>query len=129
MTQGIADDASNKENASDEPSFSLGMTQIVVEELSNQGFEFSRKAEIKLLFLSAIPTHKNCEGFACEVFKYSNHTKTDEIASSVIKKVKISWSTKSNVVDYAVFVMRHMEKFVGVHELFNTGLSNPGMKK
>ncbi|KAL8188524.1 hypothetical protein R6Q57_029812 [Mikania cordata] len=25
--------------------------------------------------------------------------------------------------------MRHMEKFMGVHEPFNTGLSNHGMKK
>ncbi|KAD3067820.1 hypothetical protein E3N88_35700 [Mikania micrantha] len=39
--------------------------------------------------------------------KECNHPKTDEIAFAVIKKVKISWSTMSNVVDCAVFVMRH----------------------
>ncbi|KAL8208956.1 hypothetical protein R6Q57_008368 [Mikania cordata] len=60
--------------------------------------------------------------------KDCNHPKTDEIVSSVIKKVKISSSTKSNVVDYVV-IMRHMEKFIGVHEPFNMGLSNHGMKK
>ncbi|KAL8243382.1 hypothetical protein R6Q59_009640 [Mikania micrantha] len=61
--------------------------------------------------------------------KECNHPKTNEIAFAVIKKVKISWSTRSNVVDCAVFVMRHMEKFMGLHEPFNTGLSNHGMKK
>ncbi|KAL8197748.1 hypothetical protein R6Q57_024282 [Mikania cordata] len=61
--------------------------------------------------------------------KECNHPKTNEITSSVIKKVKISCSTRSNVVDCAIFVMRHMEKYIGVHEPFNTGLSNHGMKK
>ncbi|KAD6454624.1 hypothetical protein E3N88_09330 [Mikania micrantha] len=45
------------------------------------------------------------------------------------KKLHIPWATKTNAVDCATFVMRHMEKFMGMREQFNCGFSTNGKKK
>ncbi|KAD7480208.1 hypothetical protein E3N88_03344 [Mikania micrantha] len=57
------------------------------------------------------------------------HAKTDEIHATKIQKVQIPWATKTNAVDCRVFLMRHMEKFMGIHEQFNCGFSTNGKKK
>ncbi|KAD3337886.1 hypothetical protein E3N88_33407 [Mikania micrantha] len=57
------------------------------------------------------------------------HAKTDEIHATKIQKVQIPWATKTNAVDCGVFLMRHMEKFMGIHEQFNCGFSTNGKKK
>ncbi|KAD3641993.1 hypothetical protein E3N88_31217 [Mikania micrantha] len=57
------------------------------------------------------------------------HAKTDEIHATKIQKVQIPWATKTNAVDCGVFLMRHMEKFMGIHEPFNCGFSTNGKKK
>ncbi|KAL8202011.1 hypothetical protein R6Q57_011158 [Mikania cordata] len=53
----------------------------------------------------------------------------DETNSLVIRLVKVTCSTKSNVVDCAMFVMRHMDKFMRVHKPFNCRFSGHGMGK
>jgi hypothetical protein len=65
-------------------------------------------------------------------FKYLEHVKhpkTDDIFKAKIQKVKISWATETNVVDCAIYLMRHMERHMGSGARFNTGLSSHGMKK
>ncbi|KAL8266088.1 hypothetical protein R6Q59_003432 [Mikania micrantha] len=57
------------------------------------------------------------------------HVKTDEIHATKIKKVQIPWATKTNAVDCGVFLMRHMEKFMGIREQFNCVFSTNGKKK
>ncbi|KAL8229582.1 hypothetical protein R6Q57_014482 [Mikania cordata] len=101
----------------DEPACSRTLDQPLIAEPRNHEDYFQKDSPYKLKHLFV------------KYLKECNHPKTNEITSSVIKKVKISCSTRSNVVDCAIFVMRHMEKYIGVHEPFNTGLSNHGMKK
>ncbi|KAL8227233.1 hypothetical protein R6Q57_017065, partial [Mikania cordata] len=57
------------------------------------------------------------------------HPKTDEIHATPVQKLHIPWATKTNTVDCVVFVMRHMEKFMGMREQFNCGFSTNGKKK
>ncbi|KAI3820066.1 hypothetical protein L1987_13922 [Smallanthus sonchifolius] len=61
--------------------------------------------------------------------EHVKHSKTDELNAVKIKKVKIPWATTTNALDCAVFVMRHMERYMGAKEEFNTGLSTNGPKK
>ncbi|KAI3755081.1 hypothetical protein L1987_54874 [Smallanthus sonchifolius] len=61
--------------------------------------------------------------------EHVKHPKTDELNAAKIKKVKIAWATTSNALDCVVFVMRHMEKYMGAKVEFNTGLSSNGPKK
>ncbi|KAI3805159.1 hypothetical protein L1987_27272 [Smallanthus sonchifolius] len=57
------------------------------------------------------------------------HPKTDEIAATNIHKVKLEWATTNNYTDCGVFLMRHMERFMGLHEMFECGFSKNGRKK
>ncbi|KAL8224288.1 hypothetical protein R6Q57_019763 [Mikania cordata] len=57
------------------------------------------------------------------------HAKTDEIHATKIQKVQIPWATKTNAVDCGVFMMRHMDKFMGIREQFNRGFSTNSKKK
>ncbi|KAL8227417.1 hypothetical protein R6Q59_000098 [Mikania micrantha] len=43
------------------------------------------------------------------------HPKATEIESCQIEKLRISWATTNNFVDCGVFVMRHMEMYMGNH--------------
>ncbi|KAL8224186.1 hypothetical protein R6Q57_019661 [Mikania cordata] len=43
------------------------------------------------------------------------HPKATEIESSQIEKLRISWATTKNFVDCGIFVMRHMEMYMGNH--------------
>jgi hypothetical protein len=61
--------------------------------------------------------------------KHVKHPKTDDIHKAKIHKVKINWATGTNAVDCAIFLMRHMERYMGSGAGFNTGLSSNGMKK
>ncbi|KAI3821120.1 hypothetical protein L1987_08677 [Smallanthus sonchifolius] len=61
--------------------------------------------------------------------EHVKHLKTDEMNAAKIKKVKIAWATNSNALDCAVFLMRHMERYMGAREKFNSGLSSNGPKK
>ncbi|KAI3825223.1 hypothetical protein L1987_06701 [Smallanthus sonchifolius] len=45
--------------------------------------------------------------------EHVKHSKTDKMNAAKIKKVKIAWATNSNALDCAMFVMRHMEKYMG----------------
>ncbi|KAI3754460.1 hypothetical protein L1987_54244 [Smallanthus sonchifolius] len=45
--------------------------------------------------------------------EHVKHPKTDELNASKIKKVKIPWATTANALDCAIFVRRHMEKYMG----------------
>ncbi|KAD5507458.1 hypothetical protein E3N88_15161 [Mikania micrantha] len=64
-----------------------------------------------------------------EFLERTKHPKTDEIHATQIQKVHIPWATKTNVVDCGIFMMRHMEKFMGSREQFNCGFSTNGKKK
>ncbi|KAD4586387.1 hypothetical protein E3N88_23988 [Mikania micrantha] len=44
-------------------------------------------------------------------------------------KITHSMGNKKNAGDCAIFVMRHMEKFMGMREQFNCGFSSNGKKK
>ncbi|KAD0111626.1 hypothetical protein E3N88_44776 [Mikania micrantha] len=57
------------------------------------------------------------------------HPKTDEILATQIQKLHIPWATKTNDVDCEVFMMRHMERFMGSWVQFNYGFSTNGRKK
>ncbi|KAI3801836.1 hypothetical protein L1987_29953 [Smallanthus sonchifolius] len=48
---------------------------------------------------------------------------------STYKVVRIPWATTANALDCAIFVMRHLEKYMGATEEFNSGLSTNGPKK
>ncbi|KAI3695088.1 hypothetical protein L1987_78076 [Smallanthus sonchifolius] len=61
--------------------------------------------------------------------EHIKHPKTYELNATKIKKVKISWATTSNALDCEIFVMRHMEKYLGAKEEFNSGLSTNSPKK
>ncbi|KAL8227401.1 hypothetical protein R6Q59_000134 [Mikania micrantha] len=43
------------------------------------------------------------------------HPKANDIGSSKIEKLKNNWATTKNFVNCGVFVMRHMEMFMGNH--------------
>ncbi|KAD6795683.1 hypothetical protein E3N88_06579 [Mikania micrantha] len=43
------------------------------------------------------------------------HPKVAEIEASQIEKLRISWATTKNFVDCDIFVMRHMEMYMGNH--------------
>ncbi|KAD2805842.1 hypothetical protein E3N88_39219 [Mikania micrantha] len=65
-----------------------------------------------------------------QYLKQIQHQKTDKIHASPVQKLHILWATKTNAVDCAIFVMRHMEKFMGMREQFNCGfLTNDKRKK
>ncbi|KAI3786742.1 hypothetical protein L1987_40650 [Smallanthus sonchifolius] len=61
--------------------------------------------------------------------EHVKHAKTDELNATKIKKVKIPWATTANALYCVVFVIRHMEKYMGAKEEFNSGLSTNGAKK
>ncbi|KAI3798620.1 hypothetical protein L1987_33898 [Smallanthus sonchifolius] len=61
--------------------------------------------------------------------EHVKHPKTDELNATKIKKMKIPWATTGNALNCAIFVMRHMEKYMGAKEEFNSGLSTNGPKK
>ncbi|KAC9644535.1 hypothetical protein R6Q59_008888 [Mikania micrantha] len=44
-----------------------------------------------------------------------DHQKAAEIEVSQIEKLRISWATTKNFVDCGIFVMRHMEMYMGNH--------------
>ncbi|KAI3776387.1 hypothetical protein L1987_46166 [Smallanthus sonchifolius] len=73
-------------------------------------------------------TYKVKEIFV-KYLEHVKHPKTDEMIASKIKKVKRTWSTTGNALDYVVFLMRHMEKYMGPREEFSSGLSSNGPKK
>ncbi|KAL8237745.1 hypothetical protein R6Q59_018826 [Mikania micrantha] len=64
-----------------------------------------------------------------QYMKQIRHPKTDDIHATPIQKLHLPWATKTNAVACAVFVMRHMEKFMGLREQFNCGFSTNGKKK
>ncbi|KAD5318163.1 hypothetical protein E3N88_18109 [Mikania micrantha] len=64
-----------------------------------------------------------------QYLKQIQHPKTYDIHAAQVQKLHISWATKTNAIDCAVFVMRHMEKFMCVREQFNCGFSTNGKKK
>ncbi|KAL8241590.1 hypothetical protein R6Q59_011892 [Mikania micrantha] len=64
-----------------------------------------------------------------QYLKQIQHPKTDDIHATPVQKLHIPWATKTNVVDCAVFVKRHMEKFMGLQEQFNCGFSTNGKTK
>jgi Ulp1 family protease len=41
------------------------------------------------------------------------HPKWNDIDAAKIEKIKLPWATKNNDTDCGVFVMRHMEMFMG----------------
>jgi hypothetical protein len=61
--------------------------------------------------------------------EHVKHPRTNDIIKAKIQKVKISWATGTNAVDCAVFLMRHMERYMGSGAGFNTGLSSHGTNK
>ncbi|KAD4981750.1 hypothetical protein E3N88_18421 [Mikania micrantha] len=64
-----------------------------------------------------------------QYMKQIQHPKTDDIHATPVQKLHLPWATKTNTVDCAVFVMRHMERFMGLREQFNYGFSTNGKKK
>ncbi|KAD0618057.1 hypothetical protein E3N88_43972 [Mikania micrantha] len=48
-----------------------------------------------------------------QYMKQIQHPKTDDIYATPVQKLHLPWATKTNAVDCAVFVMRHMERFMG----------------
>ncbi|KAI3754697.1 hypothetical protein L1987_54485 [Smallanthus sonchifolius] len=61
--------------------------------------------------------------------EHVKHPKTDELNATKIKKVKIPWATTANALDCAIFVTRHIEKYMWAKGEFNSGLSTNGPKK
>ncbi|KAL8223197.1 hypothetical protein R6Q57_020596 [Mikania cordata] len=64
-----------------------------------------------------------------QYLKQIQHPNTDDIHATPVQKLHIPWATKTNVAYCTVFVMRHMEKFMGMREQFNCGFSTNGKKK
>ncbi|KAL8226770.1 hypothetical protein R6Q57_016602 [Mikania cordata] len=64
-----------------------------------------------------------------EFLERIKHPKIDEIHATQIQKLHIPWATKTNAVDCGIFMMRHMEKFMGRREQFNYGFLTNGKKK
>ncbi|KAK9069281.1 hypothetical protein SSX86_013397 [Deinandra increscens subsp. villosa] len=58
-----------------------------------------------------------------------HHTKSNQIASSPIHRMKLPWATPMFLNDNVVFLMRHMEKFFGRHLAFNCEFDNHGSRK
>ncbi|KAK9050157.1 hypothetical protein SSX86_030873 [Deinandra increscens subsp. villosa] len=58
-----------------------------------------------------------------------HHTKSNQIASSPIHRMKLFWATPLFLNDNVVFLMRHMEKFFGRHLAFNCEFENNGSRK
>ncbi|KAK9075607.1 hypothetical protein SSX86_003933 [Deinandra increscens subsp. villosa] len=58
-----------------------------------------------------------------------HHTKSNQIASSPIHRMKLFWATLLFLNDNVVFLMRHMEKFFGRHLAFNCEFDNNGSRK
>ncbi|KAK1412925.1 hypothetical protein QVD17_34535 [Tagetes erecta] len=58
-----------------------------------------------------------------------NHSKAGPLFSSKIQRLKIAWATTTNEVDCGIFVMRHMEKYMGPGDRLWSGFSSHGQKK
>ncbi|KAF5763999.1 putative Ulp1 protease family catalytic domain, papain-like cysteine peptidase superfamily [Helianthus annuus] len=58
-----------------------------------------------------------------------NHSKAAVIKSLEIKQRKLEWATNGNRTDCGVFLMRHMEKYMGSHVPFDVGFSLNGSRK
>ncbi|KAI3813617.1 hypothetical protein L1987_18345 [Smallanthus sonchifolius] len=72
--------------------------------------------KIKALFVEYLERH--CYPKAYEIKKMQK-----------IKKINIPWATKQNEFECGDFVMRHMEKYMGIKEPFICGLNSNEMKK
>ncbi|KAI3745142.1 hypothetical protein L1987_58246 [Smallanthus sonchifolius] len=57
------------------------------------------------------------------------HPKTNEITTTNIHNVKLEWTTTNNYTDCGVFLMRHTERFMGLHEMFECEITKNGRKK
>ncbi|KAK1431886.1 hypothetical protein QVD17_08656 [Tagetes erecta] len=58
-----------------------------------------------------------------------NHSKAGPLFSSKIQRLKIAWATTTNEVDCGIFVIRHMEKYMGPGDRLWSGFSSHGQKK
>ncbi|KAK9058226.1 hypothetical protein SSX86_023066 [Deinandra increscens subsp. villosa] len=61
--------------------------------------------------------------------EFVGHKRALELKEAKIHRLKITWPTQKNVLDCAIFLMRHMEKFMGGGEEFEAVFSSNGMTK
>ena len=62
--------------------------------------------------------------------KNRNHEKADEIINSEITRGEFHWQTDKRPNDCGVFVMRHMENYMGMNVLkWECGLEDEGRKQ
>ncbi|KAI3754577.1 hypothetical protein L1987_54364 [Smallanthus sonchifolius] len=91
--------------------FELKHIAISVIDNFNDGYPLVRLDDHANYFEKDL-SYKGKEIFA-KYLEHVKHPKTDELNATKIKKVKIPWATTANALDCAIFVMRHMEKYMG----------------
>ncbi|KAL8258449.1 hypothetical protein R6Q59_030490 [Mikania micrantha] len=65
-----------------------------------------------------------------EYLEHVHHPKLSELKTQVPVKLKLPWATKKNVTDCGVFVMRHMEMYMGKGaKSFDCGFSKNHFKR
>ncbi|KAD7477304.1 hypothetical protein E3N88_00440 [Mikania micrantha] len=65
-----------------------------------------------------------------EYLEHVHHPKLSELKTQVPVKLKLPWATKKNVTDCGVFVMRHMEMYIGKGaKSFDCGFSKNHFKR
>jgi hypothetical protein len=58
-----------------------------------------------------------------EFLKSINHPKAGKIGGAEIHRLDVEWGTAGNATDCGVFLMRHMERFMGLHVPFECNFS------
>ncbi|KAI3687200.1 hypothetical protein L1987_80894 [Smallanthus sonchifolius] len=102
---------------------------LLVFELKNASISVIDNYCDKYPFVRMLNNKEYFKKDSCYKIKKKKHPKTDEIATCNIHKVKLEWATTNNYTDCGVFLMRHMDRFMGLHEMFECGFSKNGRKK
>ncbi|KAM0018076.1 putative papain-like cysteine peptidase superfamily [Helianthus debilis subsp. tardiflorus] len=55
--------------------------------------------------------------------------RADDIEYCNIQRMPVPWATTANTTDYGIFLMRHMECYMGKNQSFNCGFSTSGARK
>ncbi|KAI3798056.1 hypothetical protein L1987_33323 [Smallanthus sonchifolius] len=80
--------------------------------LNNEELKRNRDSSVYRLFCTA-PMIK--EAFVSFIADFA-HSKTDEMNDTVIKRFVMPWRTTENTKDCGIFMMRHMETYMGEEE-------------
>ncbi|GJT83702.1 ulp1 protease family, C-terminal catalytic domain-containing protein [Tanacetum coccineum] len=61
-----------------------------------------------------------------ECLSYSEHQSWKSMKKAVCERIEMSWRTENNIIDCGIFMMRHMETYMGYAKNWKCGFKNEG---